>query len=115
MTTTTEIPKKKSLQGEEYRKWHSRYHNTINDCATKYRNQNKEEINNRARNRFNTDPVYRQKKLDSMKRYREKRKKQKQALLKLKEEQDKEKQQLEIKIRDLALERQMLIDKLNQV
>lgn len=118
MNTTTEKPKK-TLKGEAYRKWHSRYHEVINKCAIKYRNQNKDAINKRARDRFNSNQEYRQKKLDAMKRYREKKKKERQALLleqkKIDEEKEKEKVEIEQKVRDLALEREFLLEKLEKM
>lgn len=119
MNTIEKKSKPSTLQGESYKKWHTRYHTTINNCAIKYRNTNKEEINNRARDRFNNNPEYRQKKLDAMKRYREKKKKQKAQLLieqtKITEENEKSKIELVEKVRDLALERQLLLDKLQKL
>lgn len=119
MDTIKKKEKPRTLQGESYKKWHTRYHSTINNCAIKYRNNNKEEINNRARERFNNNPEYRQKKLDAMKRYRDKVKRQKVQLLleqkKLDEENEKSKLDLTEKVRDLALEKQMLLDKLEKL
>lgn len=116
-TTTGQSKSKLTLKGEEYKKWHSRYHETINKCALKYRNQNRDEINKRARERFNNNPEYREKKIASMKRYREKKRQERQELLleQRKLEEENSKKEMVQKVKDLALERQILLDKLKKM
>jgi len=67
----------RTLKGENYQNWYNKYKDTINKCAVKYRDENKEAIKQRAKHKYHSDPEYKKKRLAMMKRYRDKKKKEK--------------------------------------